>query len=447
MASVALSDQGLVRPAEPDPMEASKFRREFILLSLTFGCNHATVTAPIIFASTVLTNAAGQGGNAVLYGSTLICSVFFSTSLNALLGPKQGLALSMFSYATFVLCFAIASSHCVKRNESGACVEDDGVQLPLFVLGSVIGGLGAGLLWTAQGAFYSAVCEKVAAAEQKETPAITAELSSTFAFIFLFWECLIRAMTTILTKYAHMSFSSTFYIMAALAFLSALAYTILSSNLTGKPQKGSLCAKALVVVNLWRDPKIWVLQATNITFGFAAAWLGGYVGREILSKALSSNFIGFAGAILSGLAAILSKVFGYLAAKVGKGPIVGLGAVAFLFLGILSKWVGTPSEWQYGAIIFYVLMGIGRAVYESTNKAIFADFFPGEKSAGAFANVFVFGTAASTAAFIMGATKTTDAELYLLVLFAVLTLPGFGLATWLKHSERNAAVREVSSSP
>ena len=28
--------------------------------------------------------------------------------------------------------------------------------------------------------------------------------------------------------------------------------------------------------------------------------------------------------------------------------------------------------------VFYILMGIGRAVYESTNKAIFADFFPGE---------------------------------------------------------------------
>lgn len=90
--------------------------------------------------------------------------------------------------------------------------------------------------------------------------------------------------------------------------------------------------------------------------------------------------------------------------------------------------------------VFYVLMGIGRAVYESTNKAIFADFFPGEAgqetsldvhvvwlglyaisklqcfqselprlsvqaSAGAFANVFVFGTAASTAAFTLGATS------------------------------------------
>ena len=38
-----------------------------------------------------------------------------------------------------------------------------------------------------------------------------------------------------------------------------------------------------------------MLQCTNLTFGFAAAWLGGYVGRYILSQALSSEFIGFAG--------------------------------------------------------------------------------------------------------------------------------------------------------
>ena len=37
------------------------------------------------------------------------------------------------------------------------------------------------------------------------------------------------------------------------------------------------------------------LQCTNLTFGFAAAWLGGYVGRNILTETLSSEFIGFAG--------------------------------------------------------------------------------------------------------------------------------------------------------
>lgn len=37
--------------------------------------------------------------------------------------------------------------------------------------------------------------------------------------------------------------------------------------------------------------------------------------------------------------------------------------------------------------VFYVLMGIGRAVYESTNKAIFADFFPGEVGSIIFLNL------------------------------------------------------------
>jgi hypothetical protein len=37
------------------------------------------------------------------------------------------------------------------------------------------------------------------------------------------------------------------------------------------------------------------LQCTNLTFGFAAAWLGGYVGRHIFTETLSSEFIGFAG--------------------------------------------------------------------------------------------------------------------------------------------------------
>lgn len=89
-------------------------------------------------------------------------------------------------------------------------------------------------------------------------------------------------------------------------------------------------------------------------------------------------------------------------------------------------------------MVFYAIMGIGRAVYESTNKAIFADFFPGEKSAGAFANVFVFGTGASTATYILGATGEDSAELYLLLAFAATTLPGFLVASALKSGEERA---------
>merc|ERR1712224_52570 len=104
-------------------------------------------------------------------------------------------------------------------------------------------------------------------------------------------------------------------------------------------QRASVFDKLLSAIRLWRDPKLWLLQFTNLTFGFAAAWLGGYVGPQILSNALNSSFIGFAGAILSGLAAVLSKVFAQIASKTGKGPILALGSIAFLCLGIFSKWV------------------------------------------------------------------------------------------------------------
>lgn len=194
----------------------------------------------------------------------------------------------------------------------------------------------------------------------------------------------------------------------------------------------------LVTVRLWRDPKLWLLQTTNITFGFAAAWLGGYVSSKILSVALKgSSFIGFAGAILSGLAAILSKVFAPVAGAVGKGPVLAIGSVAFLCLGIFSKWAawlgfGKPVEWHWGVIVFYVFMGVGRAVYESTNKAIIADFFPKEQSPSAFANVFVFGTASSCVAFLLGAVDDIEPELYLLIVFAGLTVPSFILACLLR---------------
>ena len=108
----------------------------------------------------------------------------------------------------------------------------------------------------------------------------------------------------------------------------------------------------------------------DLRFGFAAAWLGGYVGRKILTQALSSEFIGFAGAMLSALASALSLALGVVAKRLGKGPVVALGAMAFLTLGVLSKFVGEPSSWGWGVMVFYLLMGVGRAVYLHPKKSL-----------------------------------------------------------------------------
>merc|ERR1719436_1582311 len=64
-----------------------------------------------------------------------------------------------------------------------------------------------------------------------------------------------------------------------------------------------------------------------------------------------------------------------------------LGCFVFLGVGLIGwlvpKHVLVSCGWPM-MIAIYLLQGNGRVVYESTNRAVFADFFPDTK-AGAFA--------------------------------------------------------------
>lgn len=377
-------------------------------------------------------------------------SLFFSSFLLSTLGSKKGLGLALGAYSVYVFVFAIAVSLCAPEN--GQCIKAEPLQMPIALIGALIGGMGAGLLWTCQGAFLTLLCETLADQESRPKEQVTAEVMGTWGLIFLGCECSVRALTTVFIKYAELSVPTVFYIWAAVAFVSTFTFLAFASdfNRSKSPaSSASITEKLLAAVSLWREPQLWLLQCTNITFGFAVAWNSGYVSGSILSPALGSGFIGFAGALLSGIAAILSKLFGILSQRCGKAPFVLLGALAFLCLGIFSKWVGQPVEWGWGTLVFYVFMGIGRAVYESTNKAIFADFFPGAKSPGAFANVFVFNSLSSTVAFILGAFYKAPSvplpELYLLLGFAALTFPGFLIATLLQKRSTAASTAEANA--
>merc|ERR1712232_1466486 len=112
-----------------------------------------------------------------------------------------------------------------------------------------------------------------------------------------------------------------------------------------------------------------------------------------------------------------------------------MGAVCFLSLGILSKIIPNGEHSGFLVLVFPCLMGFGRAVYESTNKGVFADFYPGEKSAGAFANVMMFGTLSSSITFLLNAFKKADYGIYLLIFCSVCTYPGIAYATHSKKRE------------
>ena len=127
------------------------------------------------------------------------------------------------------------------------------------------------MLWTSQGAFFSAICERVARAEDRETPDVTAELAGRFALVFLAMEAVIRASATLLTKYVQLDFATVFYIFSALAVLSTLSFQALATEMGAAATRGSLCAKAFSAIAQWKDPKTWATRIKSEEL-FGAFW-------------------------------------------------------------------------------------------------------------------------------------------------------------------------------
>jgi len=208
-----------------------------------------------------------------------------------------------------------------------------------------------------------------------------------------------------------------------------------------RPAAGGTCAKAAAAVTLWRDPKIWLISGNNIAFGFAAAYLNGYINGHWQKEAIGGGeFIGFLGAIICLIATVSSKFYGWVSDRLGsKVPVLLFGSSCFILIGVLS-FVSAPDGkgpggWGWGIMVFYVLQGLGRGVYESTNKGIFGDAFPGAQGLGAFANCMMQNTLASTIGFLLGVAKLDYVEVYILLAFSVLSVPGLLLAQRMQRQQ------------
>ena len=144
---------------------------------------------------------------------------------------------------------------------------------------------------------------------------------------------------------------------------------------------------------LWKDPKMKYMIGLNAVFGFASAFLNSYVNGEVVPVALNdpdSKFVGILSAWGSATAALMSMVFGRIAHSSGaSGKILIMGAICFFC--VVFPFIIQPVASRYGwtlLIMVYTFHGMGRATFESTLKATFADYFSYEKE-GAFANIIL----------------------------------------------------------
>jgi MFS family permease len=361
--------------------------RNFTLMSVLFSANHGCVVSCLGLASARL-GAIGAWQSGILYIAYTGSALLGATYIVKRSGARNALLLGMALYCVYVACFWVATLF----------HDDLEAQRVTAYCGAAIGGVGAGFLWTAQGAYFGQTAEDHAGRLQQPLTTSTAALAGIFAFCYLSEEVALRLLSTALLELGVASWGTIFAVYTAVTVISTLAMPLAYDY--HKPEEettietyNDVFYKVTAAVQvLVRDPKMKYMVGLNAVFGFAAAFLNSYVNGQVVPVALNdpnSKYIGILSSWVSAVAAGMSLLFGRLAPTIGKGPILVLGSLCFF--GVAFPFIVQPDATRYGwglLIMVYTLHGTGRATFEGTLKATFADYFSYEKE-GAFANIIV----------------------------------------------------------
>lgn len=414
--------------AEAKSLNASVLEQNFRLLTFAFAFNMVILT-PLVVASTILSPDHAYIGNGIFYTVTCVANLFLAAPALAALGSKRTLIFGQCCYVAFIVSFAIVVHFQMSSS----------VTAIIWYGGAVVGGIAGGTVWTAQGSYFSNTAILLSSITDKPKDVVTSELSGSFAFVFLVTEVLTKISWSLLQQLG-VPPGLVAFVYAAIAAAAACATTrifdmdelqLAMEHGMDVPAPQARSGQALfAAIALWRDPVIWLLAPTNFCFGFSAALMNGYVNATYALPELGRTWVACLAAFTVTVSAICAKIFGGVAASRGPLLVVSLGAVAFFSIP-LSLQLGCCSGWGWFVLLLYGFQGMGRAVYESTNRALFATFFP-KNSEGAFANCMLQSSVAFAACFFLQASMGGALLALVIAVLAPLTAIGVAAAQALR---------------
>ena len=433
----------------------------FIWMSVFFSSNHGCVVACLSLATARL-GSTGAWQSGILYFFYTGSAVLGATYVVKQLGSRNALMVGMLLYCVYVGCFVVATMA-------------PAIEIPAALLGAAIGGVGAGFLWTAQGSYFGRAAEDHAASMAQDVSASNATLASIFAFIYLAAEVILRSLSTVLLEFGW-AWSVVFGSYTAVTVLSTALMGFVyeyptdenanaNHNASADPptdgitvdEEGCSPATATTTHNnnnsvwykvsaAWRllrkDPKMKYMIGLNAVFGLTSAFLNSFVNGEVVRIAThddKSKSVGIFNAWVSCVAAAMSLVFGRVSKNIGNGPVLILGALCFL--GVVVPFLVLPdtSSWSVTMLMMvYTFHGTGRATFEGTLKATFADYFAYEKE-GAFANIILQNGLSGATGYILTFTllcseesryciKYSDGSLHDVLSFELMVVVAGGMA-------------------
>lgn len=255
--------------------------------------------------------------------------------------------------------------------------------------------MGAGLLWTAQGAYFKINANRYARATGLSDEAANGKFSSTFAACYLGLEVTLKVVGSLVAKFGPSGLAYAIYALySAVAVGTTVAMHLGAQEMVPlEPEAkadssfagaGSVkppapgCGKVTAALRLLgSNPKCALMVPTNVAFGLAAAFITQYVQGSVVAPLhphdddltddaahaeYHSSQVLLYSSVAVGVAALLAVPgfgFHWLRDRCGTQVVMGIGASCFCSVALLSAGLDDVTL-RHLLPLLYVVYGAGR---------------------------------------------------------------------------------------
>lgn len=254
-------------------------------------------------------------------------------------------------------------------------------------------------MWTAQGRYF----QRSALLYANETDASLVDINIKFAGIFAMAYLGIETLTKVLATVVYIvtpthASAIIFSIYLFLSVVSVIVVALLSDlqeTGTGDLNVEIIFINSVAAIQLVStDPALALLVPFQIAFGFASSFLPFYVLGTVIgkSKTIGATYLGFLSAIIVLVGCIIAIPSSQASMIIGKPIVMTIGALCLAYTGFALLIFSNEELGTWTIILIYlVIFGIGRGIWENTNKAMIADLYLDSKqSTTAFASITFF---------------------------------------------------------
>jgi len=350
----------------------------FFLMSISMSLNQGCVNSLTAIATATQGLLLGSIQIGVLYLFYLAGALFMAGEAVQRFGSKRTLEFGMCLYCIFILAFLL--SHLFPFRWTFA------------IMGSTIGGIGASLVWTAQGVYFAEAVRVYSVGTGEMSQAVSAKFSGYFGFIYLTCELLCRFLSSFLYLFGSDIFLFTVFTAAGVLSAASMFFIL---NLTDSklvslsPSKRSVSFSQTIGL-VFKDQRLLYLYPLMFTFGILSTFSAYYLNGIIITETLGKEWIGYLGCAMVGTAAAFSLLFTRVGPTWGNASFIIIGQICFALESFAPLFVPNSFFTLVPLIILFVLHGMGRFVYETVLKAVMASYFTDENlQPFAFANIVI----------------------------------------------------------